>query len=434
MGAIFRCKKSNLRGEVRIPASKSHSIRAVAIGSLAAGESRILDPLESHDTHAAVGVYRGLGAEIETQAGSWSIRGTGGELSPPCDVLDVENSGTTLMFALGSCALLKKGAAVLTGDAQTRNRPAAPLISSLNDLGAFAFSTRDNGRAPFVVRGRLRGGSTSIEAHSSQYLSSLLLSLPLGEGDTLIRVPLLNEQPYVLMTMDWMRRQGISFEQEGLREFHIPGGQAFHPFEEKIAGDFSSATFFLAAGAMEGNEVTCRNLDLADPQGDKAVIDYLRLMGARVDAENDGVRVRAEELRGGDIDLNNTPDALPMMAVLGCFAKGVTRLFHVPQARIKETDRIAVMAQELKKMGAKIEEMPDGLLIEESPLKGARVHGHGDHRVVMALTVAALAAAGETTVDTAEAVAVTFPQFTECMARLGADIQVQDESWDKGEA
>ena len=428
MGAIFRCKKSKLRGEVQIPASKSHTIRAIAIGSLAAGESRILGPLESNDTHAAVRVYRELGADIETHTGSWSIRGNGGELNPPPDVLDVENSGTTLMFALGSCALLKKGTAVLTGDAQTRSRPADPLLSSLNDLGACAFSTRDNGRAPFVVRGRLRGGSTSIEAHSSQYLSSLLLSVPLGEGDTLIRVPLLNEQPYVRMTMNWMRRQGVSFEQEGLREFHVPGGQVFRPFAEKMGGDFSSATFFLAAGAMEGNEVTCRNLDLADPQGDKAVIDYLRLMGARVEADEHGVRVRAQELRGADLDLNNTPDALPMMAVLSCFARGVTRLFHVPQARIKETDRIAVMAKELKKMGAKIEEMPDGLLIEESPLQGTRVHGHGDHRVVMALTVAGLAAAGETTVDTAEAVAVTFPQFTECMARLGASIQVQDES------
>ena len=434
MRAIFRCRRSNLRGEVQIPASKSHTIRAVAIGSLAAGESKILDPLESSDTLAAVRVYRGLGAEIQTHTGSWSMRGNGGELTPPSDVLDVENSGTTLMFALGSCALLKKGAAVLTGDAQTRSRPADPLISSLNDLGAFAFSTRDNGRAPFVVRGRLRGGSTSIEAHSSQYLSSLLLSAPLGEGDTLIRVPLLNEQPYVRMTMHWMSRQSISFEQEGLREFRIPGGQAFHSFEEKIAGDFSSATFFLAAGAMEGNEVICRNLDLSDPQGDKAVIDYLRLMGARVDAEKDGVRVRAQELRGADLDLNNTPDALPMMAVLGCFAKGVTRLLHVPQARIKETDRIAVMAKELKRMGAKIEELPDGLLIEESPLRGTRVQGHGDHRVVMALAVAGLAAKGETSIDTAEAVAVTFPQFTECMARLGADMQVEQGSSGKGEA
>ena len=427
MGVIFRCRKSVLRGEVQIPASKSHTIRALAIASLAAGESSILNPLESQDSWAAVRAFRGLGAQIETGPDSWLVRGVAGKVMAPDDVLDVANSGTTLMFALGSCALLRQGAAVLTGDAQTRRRPADPLISSLNDLGARAFSTRFNGRAPFVVSGRLKGGTTCIEAHSSQYLSSLLLNVPLGDGETIIRVPLLNEEPYVLMTMDWMRRQGISFEQEELREFRIPGGQAYRAFREKIVGDFSSATFFLAVGALEGNDVTCCGLDMDDPQGDKAVIDYLRLMGAQVEVEGDRVRVQSRNLRGTDLDLNSTPDALPMMAVLACFAAGRTRLCNVPQARIKETDRISVMSAELKKMGAEIVEMPDGLLIEGSRLKGASLHGHGDHRVVMALAVAGLAASGETEIDTAEAVAVTFPQFAERMAKLGAKIEVEGE-------
>lgn len=425
MGAVFRCRRSILCGQVQIPASKSHTIRAVAIASLAVGESAILRPLESQDTRAAVRAYRGLGAEIETGPDSWWVRGVAGNLKAPEDVLDVANSGTTLMFALGSCALLKEGAAVLTGDAQTRRRPADPLISSLNDLGAKAFSTRSNGRPPFVVSGRLKGGNTSIEAHSSQYLSSLLLNVPLGDGQTIIRVPLLNEQPYVLMTMDWMRSQGISFQEEGLRQFRIPGGQAYQPFRRRMAGDFSSATFFLAAGALEGNDVTCCGLDLQDPQGDKTVIEYLRLMGAQVEVGADQIRVRSGDLRGADLDLNSTPDALPMMAALACFAKGSTGLLNVPQARIKETDRIAVMCRELRGMGAKIEELPDGLLIEGGRLRGARVHGHGDHRVVMALAVAGLAASGETEIDTAEAVAVTFPQFAESMAQLGGNIQVE---------
>ncbi|MDH7499755.1 MAG: 3-phosphoshikimate 1-carboxyvinyltransferase [candidate division NC10 bacterium] len=427
MGALFRCRKSTLRGEVQIPASKSHTIRAVAIASLAAGESTIVEPLESQDTWAAVEVYGGLGAEIERGPDSWRVRGTAGDLKAPEDVLDVANSGTTLMFALGSCALLKEGAAVLTGDAQTRRRSADPLLSSLNDLGARAFSTRSNGKAPFVVGGRLRGGHTSMEAHSSQYLSSLLLNAPLADGETRIQVPLLNEQPYVLMTMDWMRSQGISFEEEGLRQFRIPGGQAYRPFCRKMAGDFSSATFFLAAGALEGNEVICCGLDAQDSQGDKAVVDYLRLMGARVEVGEDRIRVRPGELRGADLDLNSTPDALPMMAVLACFAQGKSRLYNVPQARIKETDRIAVMCRELREMGASIEELPDGLVIEGSPLRGARVRGHGDHRVVMALAVAGLGACGETEVDTAEAVAVTFPQFAECMRYLGANMEVVKE-------
>jgi 3-phosphoshikimate 1-carboxyvinyltransferase len=384
----------------------------------------IENPLDSQDTRAAVRVYQGLGAEIEIRRDSWRVQGVAGKLKAPDDILDVANSGTTLMFALGSCALLREGAAVLTGDAQTRRRPADPLISCLNDLGAEAFSTRANGQAPFVVKGRLRGGITSLEAHSSQYLSSLLLSVPLGDGESLIRVPLLNEQPYVKMTLDWMKRQGISFQQEELREFRIPGGQTYPPFRRRIPGDFSSATFFLAAGALEGNDVVCCGLDMKDPQGDKAVIDYLKEMGAQVTVEGDRVRVQFRDLRGADLDLNSTPDALPMMATLACFAEGKTRLGNVPQARIKETDRIAVMSSELRKMGAKVEEMPDGLLIEGNPLKGTRVHGHGDHRVVMALAVAGLAASGETEIETAEAVAITFPEFAESMKSLGANIEV----------
>jgi len=427
MGTVFRCRKSVLRGEVKIPPSKSHTIRAIAVASLAAGDSVVLNPLDSADTRSAVRVYRGLGAEISMGPDGWYVRGREGEPKVPEEVLDVGNSGTTLMFALGTCALLREGAAVLTGDAQTRNRPADPLLSSLNDLGAIAFSTRGNGRAPFVVQGRIRGGTTSLEAHSSQYLSSLLLSVPLGDGDAIIRVPLLNEEPYVWMTLDWMRRQGIRWEQQGMEEFRIPGGQSYRSFHRRMPGDFSSATFFLAAGALEGNDIVCSGLDLDDPQGDKAVIEYLRCMGARVEVEEDRVRVAAADLQGVDLDLNHTPDALPMMAVLACFARGKTRLGNVPQARIKETDRISVMCQELRKMGARIRELPDGLLVEESQLEGARLQGHGDHRVVMALTVAGLAAPGETEIDTAEAVAITFPQFSHCLEQLGADLKTMEE-------
>jgi 3-phosphoshikimate 1-carboxyvinyltransferase len=159
-----------------------------------------------------------------------------------------------------------------------------------------------------------------------------------------------------------------------------------------------------------------------DTQGDKAVVEYLRRMGAKVETGEGAIRVQAGELRGADLDLNATPDALPTMAVIGCFARGTTRLLNVPQARIKETDRIAVMCAELKKMGAKVSELKDGLVVEESRLTGAEVGGHGDHRIVMALAVAGLSSSGRTVIDTAEAVGVTFPTFLECMKGLGADI------------
>jgi len=165
--------------------------------------------------------------------------------------------------------------------------------------------------------------------------------------------------------------------------------------------------------------VLCGGLDMNDTQGDKAVVDYLEAMGAHVEQEDAGIRVRAKTLAGCELDLNNTPDALPMMAVLGCFAHGETRLVNVPQARYKETDRIAVMKQELKKLGAQIEELEDGLIIQESHLQPGEVDGHDDHRVVMALAIAGSMLPGTTTINGAEAVNVTYPTFPEALHGLG---------------
>jgi 3-phosphoshikimate 1-carboxyvinyltransferase len=422
----FVCRKSRLRGAVSIPGSKSHTIRAVAIASLASGTSRIEQPLDSGDTRSAVSTYAALGANIECQTDTWVVHGTGGELHVPDNVIDVGNSGTTLRIALGSAALLRKGQVVLTGDDQTRRRPAGPLLAALGDLGASAESMHGNGCAPIVVRGRLRGGTTSIECQTSQYLTSLLINSPLADGDSMIRVPLLNEKPYVEMTLDWLARQQIKLERDGLREFRVTGGQSYTPFQRRIPADFSSATFFLCAGVLGDNAVTVQGLDLNDPQGDKAVLDYLRQMGARVEILPDGVRVQPGKLKGCRIDMNATPDALPMMAVVACFAEGKTTLANVPQARIKETDRIAVMRQELTKLGAQVTELPDGLVIEQSKLTGAEVDGHSDHRIAMALAVAGCSIPGQTVVRTAESATVTFPTFLECLRKLGADIKTSD--------
>jgi 3-phosphoshikimate 1-carboxyvinyltransferase len=419
------CERSVLRGTVEVPGSKSHTIRAVAIASLAGGESCIRAPLDSEDGRAAVAAYRALGAEIHAQPDVWRVAGVAGDPRTPQDVIDVANSGTTMNVALGSCALLRAGTAVLTGDGQVRRRPSGPLSASLNDLGATVHSTRDNGCPPFVARGRLRGGETVLEAVSSQYLTSLLINAPLGDGDSHIRVPVLHEQPYAEMTLDWVRRQGVTVHNDGLREFHVPGAQRYAPFDRRIPGDFSSATFFLAAGALGGNHVACRGLDVNDTQGDRAVVDYLRALGAGVAVEADSIRVQAGNLLGAEIDLNATPDALPMMAVLACFAKGRTRLVNVPQARIKETDRLAAMRQELERLGAKVEELEDGLVIEPSALHGGDVDGHGDHRIIMALAIAATAIAGPTRIHGCEAIAVTFPTFVETLTALGGHVRIE---------
>lgn len=422
------CGQTRLRGSVDIPGSKSHTIRAVTLCSLAAGESVVREPLASADTLAAVDTFQALGAEIHAEHNLWRIRGTGGEVKVPADFIDVKNSGTTLRLAVGVAGLLRDGLAGFTGDHQIRRRPIGPLAGSLNDLGARVTTLRNNGSAPLVVGGRLRGGHTSIEAVSSQYLSALLVATPLADGDSVIDVPLLNEQPYVHITLDWLERMGIRLERDELRQFRVPGGQQYRPLDVRVAADFSSATFFLAAGVLGDNDIVVRGLDMNDPQGDKAVVEYLQRMGARVEFVPEGIRVRPGELVGVEIDMNATPDALPMMAVVGCFARGTTRLVNVPQARLKETDRIAVMAAELGKMGARISERPDGLVIEQSDLEPAAVEGHHDHRVVMSLAVAGTCVAGGTRISTAEAMSVTFPTFVECMHALGGDVRLEESA------
>ncbi len=423
----FVLEKSALNGEVRIPGSKSHTIRAVAIAALAEGTSHILSPLDSADAHAARRVYRQFGACIDELDAEWRVQGFGGSPGTPADIIDVRNSGTTMRMALGSAALMPGGGlAVLTGDDQVRRRPCGPLAAALNTLGAKVESTLGTGNPPFVVRGRMRGGEVTLEAVTSQYVSSLLVNAPLAEGDTVLHVPLLNEKPYVVMTLDWLSRQGVRVEYDSeLSEFRIPGGQRYQPVDRPIPSDFSSATFFLAAGALPGNRVGSLGLDMTDTQGDKAVVDYLRAMNVSVEVDGDAVRVTGGSLRGCEIDMNATPDALPMMAALACFAEGTTRLVNVPQARLKETDRIHVMRLELEKMGGRVTELPDGMIIEQSVLHGAEVDGHGDHRVIMALSIAATQVAGVTKVHGADAVDVTYPGFGDALRQLGGSLKAE---------
>jgi 3-phosphoshikimate 1-carboxyvinyltransferase len=235
------------------------------------------------------------------------------------------------------------------------------------------------------------------------------------------------------MTMWWLDSQGIEYVNDDFNRIRIKGRQRYKAFNMDIPGDFSSATFFMVLAAISGGEVILENLDMTDPQGDKTVLDYLKDMGAEISFRKEGIAIRGNGLNGIEIDMNATPDALPAMAVAGCFAQGETRLVNVPQARMKETDRIHVMCTELAKMGADIEELPDGLVIRESRLKGCRVNGHGDHRVVMALTVAGLNAEGETCIDTAEAVNITFPAFPQLISKCGGDIRLVREDSDNGE-
>jgi 3-phosphoshikimate 1-carboxyvinyltransferase len=415
-----------LRGDLDIPASKSHTIRAVAIAALADGTSILKNPLMSNDAQSAVKAAIEMGAKVELGT-DWIIHGTGGTLMNSCKFIHVGNSGTSLRIFTALFAL-SDHPTTFDGDKSIRQRPMLPLLAALEKLGVRIIDTAE-GRCPITIQGPIKGGSTVVNGVSSQFLTALLLATPLATEDTEIVVENLNEKPYVEITLDWLRKMKIRFEQRELNWFRIYGKQKYQAFERVIPADFSTATFPLCAAAITGSEILIRGLDFNDYQGDKEVFHYFEKMGVRFQHTSEGVRIKGGELKGIDIDMNNTPDALPAMAVAGCFARGITRLLNVPQARLKECDRITAAAKELRKMGAQIDELADGLVIHQSELKGTDVHGYDDHRMVMALAIAGLAAEGITRVDTAESASVTYPSFVEDMKKLGANIEIIEEKY-----
>lgn len=419
-----RVKKSEVTGSIAIPGSKSHTIRSLFISCLAEGISEIQNSLISDDTLAAVETCRAFGAMVECSPSLIKVRGVAGNPVVPENIVDVKNSGTTLRFAASVAGLVRDGWTVITGDHQVRRRPMHALLEALNSLGATAYSARNNGCAPVLVKGLMNGGTTRLDAVTSQYLSSLLICTPLVENDTRIIIERLNEVPYVEMTLKWLDNSGIKYVNNGFETFEVFGRQKYKAFRTTIPGDFSSATFFAVLSAISGHRIVMENLDMNDTQGDKRVFEILEDMGAKVTYGNGFVAVEGGLLKGIEADMNSIPDALPAMAVAGCFAEGETRLLNVLQARMKETDRISVMCSELRKMGADIEELEDGLVVRNSNLSGCSVDGHNDHRVVMALAIAGLNIKGTTIIRGAEAASVTFPTFFELLRTHGGNIEI----------
>ena len=414
---------ADFNGEVYIPGSKSHTIRAVFFASLAKGKSILRKPLLSSDANSSIETLKSFGAGIKYIEDSYVIEGLDGKICQPGNVIDVKNSGTTIRFALSLASLLD-GCTILTGDEQIVNRPLGDLIDALKKLGATIETMKNNNKAPVIVKGKITKDITSVSCITSQYLSSLLVSLPFYDKDVEIEVPLLNEKPYVDITLWWLDKLGIKYENYGYKKFKMYGNQSINSFDINIPGDFSSATFFIVLASLTKSRVVLKNLDITDPQGDKKVLKIVEKMGALVELVDKDIIVTGRELTGIEVDMNDIPDALPAIAVLSCFAKGTTKLYNVMQARVKESDRIKVMHDELKKMGAKIEELEDGLIIRESKLKGAVLKGYEDHRIVMALSIAALMAEGSSTIDSQEAINVTFPNYVELMNGLGAEFEV----------
>lgn len=412
---MIEIKPSRVSGKIEIPASKSQTIRAFLIATFAKGKSIIRHPLISEDTKAAVEACRSLGASIEfNQDKSCAyVDSTNALTDIENTIIDCKNSGTTEYLLLPMAASTGKEVTI-TGDEQLRSRPVGPLAKSLEDLGVQIHC--ENGKPPISIKGPLKGGTTTIECKTSQYLSGLLLGLPLAESDSEIHCSLLNEKPYVGMTLSWMDTQAIDYEiSDDYMNAQIKGKQSYKSFDCYIDGDFSSASFFFCMAAISKSSITVKGLNKNDPQGDKEILNILKRMGATISWNENEVTVTGpEKLRGGEFDLNAIPDALPVLSITAAFATSDVHLTNVPQARIKETDRIATMCDNLRQLGVDVDEEEDGMMIHPTGcLQGGYTKGYGDHRIIMALATAAAGSTGSIFIDDISAASVTFPTFFE---------------------
>jgi 3-phosphoshikimate 1-carboxyvinyltransferase len=423
-------KTKSLQGNVMVPGNKSGTARSIILGSMATGITKVNNPLLNLDSFSIINMFRAMGVKIDTSDPKvWIIEGSSGDLKVPAGVLDAENSGTGFYMVVAIASLLN-GCSVVTGDYQICYRPVGPEIDALNALGADILSTRNSGLAPLVINGVLKGGETEMPGINSQWLTPILVAGSQAENDTTIRITddTMLEKPYINMTIGMLKQVGVTVEHsDDYLEFKVKGRQKMKATEFNIPADWGTSGYPMIAAAITDSKVTFHNLDTEDYAGEKAFVEILKKMGAKVDIRNngkDGITVEGtDKLQGIEIDCSGTPDAVPILAVLGCKAQGITVLKNVDASRLKETDRTAIIKKELEKMGGKFEETRDTLTVYHSDLKGAFIDGHHDHRIVMASSIAALIADGPTIIDHAEYTGVSYPNFYETMKSLGADIE-----------
>lgn len=421
----YSVNKSTLRGDIEIPASKSHTLRAILFASLARGESLISHYLPSDDAQAMIRACRLFGAKIEVMPLSLKIQGIG-DLTCTEDVIDAGNSGIVLRFCTAIGALLKRPV-VITGDHSIRHqRPMKPLLEALEQLGVSATSMRDDYFAPVVIKGPIRGGKASVEGQDSQFVSALLIAGAFAECPLDLTVHNAGEKPWVGMTLDWFDRLGIPYVNHNFEYYQLQGKARYQGFEYAVPGDFSSAAFPIVAALITDSELRVKNVDMSDCQGDKELIYVLQKMGAliEIDEANKTLHVkRGSQLKGITCDINNFIDAITILAVVSCYANGETHIKNASIARNKECNRIQAIVTELKKMGADICETEDGLIIKGSVLKGTSLHTYNDHRMCMALSVAALGAEGESIIGPVECVSKTYPSFLQDFVAMGASME-----------
>ncbi len=428
-------KSRNLRGEVRMPRSKTHSFRALILASLADGVSFVRNPKLSGDWHEAVKAMRMYGARIEeVEPGVFRVEGVGGRLQTPDDIINVNNSGTMLFFVAGVAAACP-GWSVITGDESIRTlrKISRNLFEPFEALGVQIISTKNDGMAPLVIRGKVNGGVAHMDGVGCQPVFSVLIASAFSERPVDVFVTNPGERAYIDLLLYWFRKVGLNYENIGnnYEHYRFPGNRPPRAFDAEIPFEWSAPAYPLLAAILTPNsEITVRGMNWEDPYGDKQVIAILREMGANIRVDGDALTASTGELHGIEVDMNDLPDQVPTIAVAACFAKGKTVIRNALTARWKECDCIAAMCRELSKMGAQVIEKEDGLVIDQDGswrLHAAQLDGYYDHRMVLSLALAGMQVEGETRISDAQMVEKSFEHFIPDMRNVGANLELVEE-------
>ena len=420
----MNCKveKSKIKGEINCPSNKSYTHRGIFLASLAGNNSKVENVLLSADTKATIEACKKFGAVIEVNDSDIIVKKSI-KIGTNVPEINTENSGTTIRIAVGIASLFSEEI-TLTGDASLQKRPMQPLLDALSSIGAKCSST--NGNPPIKIKGSIIGGDIRIPGNlSSQFISSLLITAPLTKnGINLTIEGDLVSKPYLDATIATMKKFGVSVKTLiPYKKYNITP-QIYKNTIFSVPIDFSSLALLLSFTVLNGEDVVIKGSMGNLPQGDEAFIDFLEQLGVSVTINDNEIKIKSpEKLKGGKFDLRNSPDLLPPLAILSLISSKPIEIVNVKHARLKETDRIAILARELPKIGIKVDEKEDGLILESSDsLTGAKLDSENDHRLFMAFCIAGTYI-GNCIVTDSKSVEVSYPNFIEEMNRLGAKIE-----------
>ena len=417
-----RVEKSKISGEVNCPSNKSYTHRGIFLASLAGNNSKVENVLLSADTKATIEACRKFGAIIEVDNSTVVVKESI-KIGTKVPEINTENSGTTIRIAIGIASLFSEKI-TLTGDSSIQKRPMQPLLDALSSIGAKCNSK--DGNPPVTIEGSVSGGEIKIPGNlSSQFISSLLISAPLTQkGINLSIEGDLVSKPYLDATIATMRKFGVTVQTLIPYKKYNISPQIYKNTTFTVPIDFSSLALLLSFTVLNGNNVIIKGSIGNLPQGDEAFIDFLEQLGVSVIISNDEIKVKSpDKLKGGVFDLRNSPDLLPPLAILSLISSEPIEIVNVKHARLKETDRIAILSRELPKIGINVEEKEDGLILESSGnLRSAELNSENDHRLFMAFCIAGTYI-GDCVVTDSKSVEVSYPSFIQEMNRLGAKIQ-----------